>query len=554
MKVKWIVVSVLVVCACICLISMVATGSPLPVEAFRSGSAAIRLVVAALLGLLVFLVAVLLVATLREGPPEKPEAPAMSHRKPETPAMSDEEEGDETSGSAGSAAKQKDASHAAGVPSGPSTDAVGVGSEATDRETSEPSGVSPVSKPRDTTEPTGATPERSDQQFGMAPEAKGEETSKSAGIAAKQKDVSHAAGAPSEPATDAVGVGPEATDRETSEPSAIGSVSKPRDTTEPTGATPERSDQQFGMAPEAEGDETSRSAGVTPRATSEEEGGSSSQAEEEAGSLVHFSAFAPRVVRPGIGFVLDIWAYVEEQRAEMLERAERRGKAVEAGSKGPVRVPRDTDILVLLHLPGFEVENDRDTLVWACEVANVSFVVRALASLRPGDYVGTARLIQCGREAARLSFTLRVGDEEAPAAELPGELRAVRSAFASYESSDRLRVLDVVRGMRAAGVDVFLDVLSLRTQDNWQERIPREIRSRDRFCLFWSGAASRSKWVGWEWRCALETIGCERIEPMPLVDPSDVHPPAELRECAQFDDVARMAYDYYARRQRDSGH
>lgn len=494
MKAKWIVISVLVVAACICLISMVATGSPLPVEAFRSGSAAIRFVVVALLGLLVFLVAVLLTATLGGRSSEKPEPPG--------------------------------------------------------------------------------------QQFGMAPEAKEEETSDSAGSAAKQTEASHTVGVPSGTSTEVGGVGSEATDHETSEPSAVTPVGEPIDTTEATGATPERQGQQFGMAPEAKEEETSRSAGIAPGATAEEAGGSSSITPEEtaydavetsrrgndllgddypveppvcASDLVHFSAFAPRVVRPGMSFLLDIWAYLGDQRADMLERAARKGGAVETGSKGPVRVPRDTDIVVLLHLPGFEIENDRDTLVWVGEIANVSFVLTPLAGLQPGDYVGTARLIQCGREAARLSFTLRVGDEEAAPAELPAEVHRVRSAFASYESSDRLRVLDVVRGMRTAGVDVFLDVLSLRTQDNWQERIPREIASRDRFCLFWSGAASRSKWVGWEWRCALEAIGCGRIQPVPLVDPSDVCPPAELRECAQFDDIARIAYDYYERRQRESG-
>lgn len=77
-------------------------------------------------------------------------------------------------------------------------------------------------------------------------------------------------------------------------------------------------------------------------------------------------------------------------------------------------------------------------------------------------------------------------------------------------------------------LDLFLDVVSLRSGERWKERVHEEIASRDAFYLFWSMAASTSQWVASEWRLALETRGLDYISPVPLVSPSAVPPPQEL--------------------------
>jgi hypothetical protein len=48
--------------------------------------------------------------------------------------------------------------------------------------------------------------------------------------------------------------------------------------------------------------------------------------------------------------------------------------------------------------------------------------------------------------------------------------------------------------LRSAGVDVFLDT-DIEPGDEWEGRILTEIRLADRFLLFWTRAAARSKWV-----------------------------------------------------------
>jgi len=73
-----------------------------------------------------------------------------------------------------------------------------------------------------------------------------------------------------------------------------------------------------------------------------------------------------------------------------------------------------------------------------------------------------------------------------------------------------------------------MDVLSLRSGENWEERLWDVIPKSDIFYLFWSLNAKQSEWVEKEWRCALRTRGLEFIDPVPLVSPEQVPPPSEL--------------------------
>ena len=75
---------------------------------------------------------------------------------------------------------------------------------------------------------------------------------------------------------------------------------------------------------------------------------------------------------------------------------------------------------------------------------------------------------------------------------------------------------------------MFLDIVSLRAGELWEQTLWREIPGRDVFFLFWSEYAARSEYVEKEWRYALETRGLDFIDPVPLVSPDIVKPPPEL--------------------------
>lgn len=262
--------------------------------------------------------------------------------------------------------------------------------------------------------------------------------------------------------------------------------------------------------------------------------------------LVHFSAFVPPEVRPGSQFLLGIWAHLEAQREQMVQRASQGGRAEEVGSKGPVPVERGSLLTICLDLPGFMVEESMDTIHWTGAIANATFAVGVPGDLRAGTHVGKAQVLLGAVPVARLSFSLTVGagDVEASPQNLPLREDRIRTAFASYASADRINVLQWARGAQSVGVDVFLDVLSLREGQNWEQELWRQVSARDAFFLCWSEAARQSPWVEKEWRCALKERGLDYIHPVPFADPRDVPPPPELSAWKHFNDLARIVLEY----------
>jgi hypothetical protein len=145
-----------------------------------------------------------------------------------------------------------------------------------------------------------------------------------------------------------------------------------------------------------------------------------------------------------------------------------------------------------------------------------------------------------------LKFELVVEQErqgEANPRPLEQEQIPIQNVFASYASEDRVDVLQWTRGAEFAGVNVFLDVLTLREGAAWETELQRHVPTKDLFCLFWSAPASRSRWVEMEWQCALATRGLDYIHPVALADPRVVPPPEQLRS-RQFSDVSFVVREY----------
>jgi hypothetical protein len=248
---------------------------------------------------------------------------------------------------------------------------------------------------------------------------------------------------------------------------------------------------------------------------------------------VHFTVTAPARVRPGAFFVLDLWAHLDAQREEVLERAREAAEGdLWSRTKGPVEVARGTVLTVRLRVEGLEVDEPEDSLLWDGEIANASFPVFAPREVEPGEARGLATVHAGGLQVAKVHFAIRVeGGTGTVDAEPTATGTALhRRAFASYASADRDGVLGRIQGMQkiAPGLEVFLDVLSLRSGQDWAAELERVIPEHDVFYLFWSEPASRSEWVEREWRWALRSKGVDFIDPVPLVSPREVPPPKEL--------------------------
>jgi hypothetical protein len=93
-----------------------------------------------------------------------------------------------------------------------------------------------------------------------------------------------------------------------------------------------------------------------------------------------------------------------------------------------------------------------------------------------------------------------------------------------------VEVLNRVQGIEVAykGLDVFVDIINLRSGQDWERELADRISNSDVFYLFWCRHAMHSEWVAKEWQSALAAKGREFIDPVPLETPDVAPPPPEL--------------------------
>jgi hypothetical protein len=211
-------------------------------------------------------------------------------------------------------------------------------------------------------------------------------------------------------------------------------------------------------------------------------------------------------------------------------------------SRGPALIVRGTRLAILVCLHEVAFEQSEEAILWTGDIANVTFAARANVNASLGPKPGTVMIYAEGIQIARINFVVEIGSAANEASTLIEDGQRLRSAFASYASADRNAVLARVQGIHkvAPDLDIFLDVVKLRSGQDWAVQISREIESREIFYLFWSENAKKSEWVEKEWKYALASRGLNFIDPVPLVSPDEVPPPPELA-AKHFDDW-QLAY------------
>jgi len=252
----------------------------------------------------------------------------------------------------------------------------------------------------------------------------------------------------------------------------------------------------------------------------------------EVGSEVHFSVTAPQRVAPKQTFILELWAHAE-RASSVLNRSLRLDPAHLRRILqvvGPAYLSTGIRLEVEISIPAFGVQ-DENSLSWGGAASNCTFAVTVAEGVPNGAHAGVITIRLETVRVAKVSFLIDVGEQPIEDAQdvTSYEQRALRW-FASYASDDRNEVLARIQGMQKVipELDVFFDVASLRSGEDWAQRIVEEIGSRDGLYLFWSPAAMRSKHVDREWRTAFDLKGIEGIDPVPLAAPSIAPPPPEL--------------------------
>jgi hypothetical protein len=247
---------------------------------------------------------------------------------------------------------------------------------------------------------------------------------------------------------------------------------------------------------------------------------------------VLLGASAPSTVRPGRQFTARFVAYIlgaEVQVKRILSSLSPRS-ALHLALQECLWKP-GTEVTVELAAQHLKIAEPRRTFVWSGRWNLVDFDVNVPANAPEETTVLKYGISIAGARVALLRLDLDV-DRAAPLKGTPPKIdrgEPARSAFASYASEDRARVLDRVAALRiSAGMDVFQDCLSLHPGEEWKPRLEREIALRDLFLLFWSRHARTSPWVEWEWRTALSAKYADALELHPLEPVKRAPPPDEL--------------------------
>jgi hypothetical protein len=189
-----------------------------------------------------------------------------------------------------------------------------------------------------------------------------------------------------------------------------------------------------------------------------------------------------------------------------------------------------------LSIPGLEILEPVQSLVWAGRTAAVQFAVTAPEGLPPRTTIGTVNVSREGVTMGSLKFKMQVSEESDPSDWGIAGDEAIRfkRAFVSYASADRAAVLARVQVLRAAQIEYFQDI-DMEPGERWEQQLYKQIGECDLFLLFWSQAAKDSQWVRREVEYAI-ALG----DKMPQIRPVVIEgPPAP----APWEELAQLHFD-----------
>lgn len=244
---------------------------------------------------------------------------------------------------------------------------------------------------------------------------------------------------------------------------------------------------------------------------------------------VQFSAVAPKEFVKGEYTLVDIFMYEEAYQYVVEEHMRQADTAMSQAKTGFYEVGHNVNVKIVLSSPDIEIDDAVEEGVWTGRYLNFSFAVEVPETYAKRQILFVATMYIDGVITAKLKFIAKMTSLREQKMQVLKE--DILSVFVSYASQDRQRVAQVIQGMKKARpeMDVFFDVNSLRSGEDWEHILQHEIEKRDILFLCWSKNAKASEWVEKEWHYALANKGAESIEPIPLEPPTECPPPDELK-------------------------
>jgi tetratricopeptide (TPR) repeat protein len=265
--------------------------------------------------------------------------------------------------------------------------------------------------------------------------------------------------------------------------------------------------------------------------------------EVERPEPIDCTVFAPPTAPQGEAFLVQLFAHMPEQvttaralASEFSEAAQRRGYK----SLG-TEIFRGTTLTFVLVMPGLEVDEPVQSLIWSGRPESVQFGVTVPPGRNTGRLIGTvaASVNSVPVGHIKFEFTVTAANSERTEIDLEpvgDEARGYAMAFCSYASEDRDEVIRRVQMLTALGIRYFQDILDLDPGDRWQQKLYQHIDECDLFLLFWSTNARESEWVRRETDYALMRKGDDPFAP-PEIRPIIIEGPPVVRPWEELSDL-----------------
>lgn len=243
---------------------------------------------------------------------------------------------------------------------------------------------------------------------------------------------------------------------------------------------------------------------------------------------VDFSAIVPKTMKAGGYSMIQVVMYEKDFRDEVDALIKAAEEPVYETRSGKVTAPRNAKVRIVLSSPDVNIDDGMEEGEWSGGYLVFGFPVQLPVDFGKHQVLFVATVYIQGVIATKLKFVASCTGNGSLNPHV--QRRDVNSAFISYASEDRPCVINIVQGMQKVrpDLDVFLDVAKLRSGEDWERRLYKEIDDRDVLYLCWSRHAKKSKWVGREWRYAFNTKGIEGIEPVPIESAETCPPPKAL--------------------------
>ena len=272
---------------------------------------------------------------------------------------------------------------------------------------------------------------------------------------------------------------------------------------------------------------------------------------------VDCTVFAPPAAAAGDSILVQLFAHMPQQADEVIQLAREFDESARrlGFSSLEVEIPRGSRLQVELALPGLEIDEPVQNIVWRGRAVSVQFAVTVPPAQAPGNLIGKVTVYLQGAPIGHIRFKIQItarrlrmatftpppgepatgpqpliggtGEKLEPQP-LGDEACRYKQAFVSYAMKDLNEVMKRVQMLERLHVSFFQDLLDLEPGERWERKLYQHIDDCDVFMLFWSTASKESKWVTKEVQYALARKGGEDSRPLEIVPVLIEGPPVPL--------------------------